>query len=406
MEVFARAIALETNLVSLRAAIASRLREITSCEAVVLCDYVQSRHQYEAVSSTDSPGEPVRLQPLDARGFLAKWLRVNLEPLVVPDATRVLDYLPERERDWLVSAGIRVCQPLVSGHRLAGVLLLLDRRETWQPAPGVIVSLKACAEHAAIACERVALAQAEGDRREAAYRAQQLAVTGQLAASVAHEVRNPLAAIRSNVQYVVEADPDQRGHDMLLRVIDEVDRINRVLSGLLGLSRPHELELTDLDFVEVCEQSLALMHGYLKGRHITIGRQFACRPLPVRGDADELRQVFLNVLLNAYQATPEFGSISMTSGMSPTNTLGTETDGILATLTIADTGPGISEDRLSHIFEPFYSTKKAGTGLGLPICLQIMNRHGGQIRVESQVGRGTTVILTLPLRTVPWPTSS
>jgi signal transduction histidine kinase len=331
----------------------------------------------------------------DGLGPLARWLRVNDEPLVIPSQPAVFNYLPAVERNALTACSAIVCVPLVATHRLLAFVVLASGAGKWRPEASVVPLLGRCGRHAATVAEGVSRQHAERERLRAASRSQQLAVAGQVAAAVAHEVRNPLTTIRSSVQYVIDSPAEWRNKaDMLRVVIAEVDRINRAVSGVLGLSRPHEAALVDLDAAQVAEDAVAAMRPYLDHHRLVLDWQGGTRPLPVRGEADQLRQVFLNVLLNACQATPDGGCIAVSWNVVSNDS------GSLAAITICDTGCGMAPEQLKQAFEPFFTTRMNGTGLGLPICQGIMSRHGGSIRLQSEVGHGTTTVLTLPLRSM------
>jgi two-component system NtrC family sensor kinase len=207
------------------------------------------------------------------------------------------------------------------------------------------------------------------------------------------------------VQYVLKAHGLSDRHEELLQnVLEEVDRIGHTITGLLTLSRPRELQLSDIDLVDVAERSMKLMDSYAEGARVTMSANFECRPLPIRGDANELGQVFVNVMLNACQAMPYGGRLDISSKLLQDGAaLGPQTP--FAAIAVRDDGPGIAPDHINKVFDPFFTTKTTGTGLGLPICQDIMTRHGGQIRLDSEPGQGTTVSITAPLRLATWPAS-
>jgi two-component system sensor histidine kinase HydH len=316
---------------------------------------------------------------------------VNALPLLVPDDDRVLAYLFEDERRALEACEARVCLPLLVRGRLGSIMLLgrpngrvpriADRRHL----------LQRCADQAALAFDRAAEAEAERERLQAVSRTQQLAAAGQLAAAMAHEIRNPLAVIRSGVQLVAQTGADSAEQRQLLtEVVGEVDRINRAISNVLGFSRPRELSLARIDLRGVVDHALTLLEPYCSHHGIGVERHLPEAPVPAMADAGELHQVLLNVLLNACQASPDGGRIEIR--MTTAEAAGRRQ--ILTT--IADAGRGMTDAEQAKAFEPFFTTKANGTGLGLSICRQIMARHGGGIDLHSVVARGTTVTLRLP----------
>ena len=402
LEDLARSTSLVSDIDVLHRTICARIREIAACEAVVLCEYVPAREGFMASEANDLEPDAAAAIAFPATGRLAKWLRVNEEPLAIPENRGVFDFLDPDERDLLTACRARVCLPLVAVNRLVGILLLADRRSAWRLTADELEFLGTCGRQVAIACESAYLQRAERERLKTAARAQQLAVAGQLAAAVAHEVRNPLHAIRSSVQYVLNSKAEGPRRDELLQnVLEEVDRIGHTITGLLTLSRPRELQLVDVDLVDVAERSMKLVDPYADGARVRLSANFDCRPLPIRGDPNELGQVFVNVMMNACQAMLHGGHIEVSSALVQDGSV-VEDQAPLAMIEVRDDGPGIAPDHLSKVFDPFFTTKTTGTGLGLPICLDIMTRHGGQIRLDSQVGLGTTVSIAAPLRQAAW----
>jgi len=388
-----RELAHASDPAAFQALAAERFQGLAACTGAMFFAVTADASRFDGAGlsgATAVPSPPT----FEARGALAKWLRVNGETLVLADRPEVVDYLPADERDRLRSLAAVACVPLALADRLVAFIVLSTVDPQWRATSALVARLDACGRQAAMVAESVAVHYHERLRLEAASRAQQLAVAGQLAAAVAHEVRNPLTTIRSSVQFVLESPTAWTNKTELLRqVMSEVDRINRSISGVLGLNRPQALALADLDLAELVEASLALFQPYFNHHCLTLDRRHDDGPLPVRGDPGQLRQVLLNVLLNACQATPDGGRLAVRFGRT-TGPGGAPA----AAVQIVDSGPGIPADHLARIFEPFFTTKVNGTGLGLSICLDIMSRHHGSIRLDSQVGDGTTVHLTLPLR--------
>jgi signal transduction histidine kinase len=292
---------------------------------------------------------------------------------------------------------VTICLPLTIGHRLLAVALL-SAPNLKHPPTSLSSALNTAGGQGAAAIEALEARLSERDRLTAASRAQQLAMAGQLAASVAHEVRNPLATISSSVEYALNSPSDWSSKTEVLRdVMGEIDRINRTLSGMLSLTRPQPPELTDLDLATLVEEGLRPLQSYVDHHQISLILPSAGPTLSVRADAGQIRQVLLNVLLNACQATPSGGRIHvLTKAERPDPASGGATGE--AVVVITDSGPGVPAEQLTRVFDPFFTTKPAGTGLGLSTSLEIMKAHGGWIRLESTIGHGTTVVLTLPLR--------
>ena len=227
---------------------------------------------------------------------------------------------------------------------------------------------------------KVAALQAEVARQE------RLAAMGTLAAGVAHEIRNPLSSIKGFATYFrTKFEPGSRDHELAGVMIGEADRLNRVVSELLELTRPSELRLTETEPAALLRHALRLVEDDCRSRGIEIRTRFADTGM-VSLDSDRMLQALLNLLLNAIQAMPDGGALTV-SAQAVRDRL---------ELRVADTGHGIPRQDLDRVFDPYFTTKNQGTGLGLATVRTIVEAHGGRVRVESEPGRGTEVILDLP----------
>ncbi|MEW6530956.1 MAG: ATP-binding protein [Thermodesulfobacteriota bacterium] len=218
---------------------------------------------------------------------------------------------------------------------------------------------------------------------------EKFAALGRLSAGVAHEIRNPLNSIRGFIQYFQKKLPleeeDYRYTDLM---VTEVDRLNRVISKLLAYSKPREPRLAVRSADEILDHCVRVLQREAMEAGVDIVRQPAPQaetPL-VLMDTDQITQVFLNILLNAIEATPKGGKVTISRG--------NEQDGKL-TIVVEDSGEGIPRENHDKLFDPFFTTKRKGTGLGLAIVKSIVEGHGGDIEVESEPGRGSRFIVTL-----------
>ncbi len=223
--------------------------------------------------------------------------------------------------------------------------------------------------------------------QEKLIRSQRLAAIGQLAGSVSHELRNPLSVLRSSAYYLrsklTEADEKVRKH---LNIIEEeIGRSDQIVTDLLDFSRtkPPTLQRTFLNYI--VEESLSRIE--VPG-NVTVELELAEGLPALRADTFQLEQVLMNLLTNAIQAMPAGGGLTVRT---------TERDGLLL-LTVSDTGEGISAEHLNDIFEPLFTTKSRGIGLGLAVCRALVENHKGTITVDSTVGKGTTFTVTFPAR--------
>jgi two-component system NtrC family sensor kinase len=221
-----------------------------------------------------------------------------------------------------------------------------------------------------------------------------LAAVGELAASVAHEINNPLYAARNSL-YLVEQDmpPDAPQRHFLTIAQNELGRIARIITRMRDFYRParDELELTEVN--DLLAETIELVQTHLRHGHVTVTASF-CPNLPLLvAHPDQLRQVFLNLMLNACDAMPNGGQLHISTELSCRN----ERDEQWVVVAVRDTGVGINPEHMPHLFEPFYTTKPQGTGLGLAISAHIVTQHGGHIQVESTPGVGSTFTVLLPV---------
>ena len=219
-------------------------------------------------------------------------------------------------------------------------------------------------------------------------RKEKLAAIGDLAAGVAHEIRNPLSSIKGIASYYKNKfEDDSNDKEMAGIMIEEVDRLSRVINELLEFARPKELNRKPSDINKLLEHSTRLVEQEATTQDIDIQLNLTPNPVEADVDPDRLTQCFLNLFLNALQAMKGGGKL----------TIFTSTDGKgNITIDIKDSGSGISEENLSKIFDPYFTTKPKGTGLGLAIVHKIIEAHQGQIKVRSIIGQGTVFSIVLP----------
>lgn len=225
--------------------------------------------------------------------------------------------------------------------------------------------------------------------RQEIERHRRLAAVGRLAAGVAHEIRNPLSSIKGFATYFRERYPDIPEDEKVARImIQEVDRLNRVVSQLLDFARPVPVSIKAVNLGAFLADSLKLVERQAQERGVAL--QLACPPTvaTVRLDPDRISQVLLNLYLNGVDAMPEGGKLTVSAGL--------ENDGHAVRISVADTGEGIKPEHLAQVFDPFFTTKGAGTGLGLAIAHNIIEAHGGDMRIDSRPGRGTRISFCLP----------
>ncbi len=224
-------------------------------------------------------------------------------------------------------------------------------------------------------------------------RAEQLKSLGEIAVGLAHEIKNPLAGIKSSMEVLHdEATCSEEDRDVLLKVIAEIRRIEMLLKDLLSFARPPKPQLLPVDINGILEATLELSvdAGAASSSGVASERSFDRRIPSTMADPMQIKQVFLNLILNAVEAMNGKGTLRV-------ETMYNETDHAIE-IVIADTGKGIDNEHIENLFHPFFTTKPKGTGLGLAISKRLIEEHGGTISVQSMPGRGTTFTIKLPVR--------
>jgi signal transduction histidine kinase len=242
------------------------------------------------------------------------------------------------------------------------------------------------------------MTQFQEERLKKLFHADKLATVGELAAGAAHEIRNPLTSIRSTVQFLKKDLPPEK-HGYVEGVIEEVDRIDGIIRGLLSLSKSSELHLSRVDLREALQQTLLLLDPELKRNRIAVNQEMRIGDPTVEADQAQVKQVFLNVLLNSVQSMPGGGTITVHLADRPDGKREESIDSVRVTL--SDNGPGMPEETIRRVFDPFFTTKENGTGLGLSITYGIVHGHGGEIDIASKTdpsSHGTSVTIRLPRR--------
>jgi PAS domain S-box-containing protein len=225
-------------------------------------------------------------------------------------------------------------------------------------------------------------------------RAERLATLGQVAAGIAHEIRNPLVGIGSNAHLLLdEFDSKDPRHADLEMILKETKRLDRIVNQIIDYARPRELAPVLYPVNDLVDEVVKLLDSTLTAKHLTVTRSLSPALTPVHADHDQLKQVLLNILHNAIDASNEGTTIDVTAFELPRG----QNAGMV--IKITDHGVGIPDEALTHVFEPFFTSgKRQGTGLGLAICRNIIESHGGDIQITSEVGKGTSVRIWLPLR--------
>jgi len=228
--------------------------------------------------------------------------------------------------------------------------------------------------------------------------AEKMAAVGKLAAGVAHEVNNPLASISSVVQIMQRNTASETEKKQFGLIMGEIARISRIVRELLAFSRPiHRERYDEVHIDALLDHAAHLLQYDKRSNQIQVDISHGADACPVRGDSDRLLLVFTNIMLNAFDAMD--GAMNRSARLR----IASRCRGDSLVVAFEDNGPGMDQNLVHNAFAPFFTTKNPGegTGLGLWICYQIIENHDGTIRIDSEVGKGTTVTITLPQSSSP-----
>jgi signal transduction histidine kinase len=226
--------------------------------------------------------------------------------------------------------------------------------------------------------------------------AEHLATIGEIAAGVAHEIRNPLAGIAGAIEIITKGfPPDHPDREVLEDLRHEVQRIEKTLNDLLIYARPKPSHFGPTDLREITAQTLQLARQQIGSKKVKFAVEISPSLPRFRADSEQLHQVLLNLILNAIQALDDEGGLRVTARILDR---GEEGQAGQLEIAVSDTGPGIPPEHLERIFRPFYTTKRSGTGLGLSLCRRIISQHGGTLTAKSEIGHGSEFIIRLPFR--------
>ena len=371
----------------------SKVNQITPVQGIFLFLPDENTEKYKMQGLEDK-----NVSYFMGRGKLMNWLAVNERPLVVSESSSLLSYFSEEERKLLSRLNAELVYPLNVMNRISGILVMGKKVNGKEFDKKELELLSLLLGQAAFAIEHASLYEIQRDRLKRMYRTDRLAVLGELAAGAAHEIKNPLTSIRSTIQYLsndfdVESEKGQMMHELL----NETERINKIVQGLLSFARPSELNSMEVNLEQLINQTLLLVNNTLKKQRIEVEFEYFTEQTTIMGDAEQLKQVCLNIILNAVEAMKENDEshprtlyISMEEG----TLIDVRSRYLL--ISFEDTGKGIDEEDIENVFNPFFTTKEEGTGLGLAICFGIINRHKGELEVRSTLGKGTCFTIKLP----------
>jgi len=276
--------------------------------------------------------------------------------------------------------------PVESGGRVGGVLLL--GRANDEPLDAKDYALaRQLADGAGSILENAGLAADLEHARGLLQRADRLSALGTLAAGVAHEIRNPLVSVRTFIQLLPERVDDEEFRTSFRELaLKEIERICELITDLLSFSRPSPADREPASLNEIASQIVRLLEPEARKRDVTITADFTDLVPIVVVHESQVKQVLMNVVLNAIQACAGHGSVTVT----------TQVDAAGCVIEVADTGVGMTPEQREHMFDPFFTTKDNGSGLGLYIANRIVSDHGGRIEARPREGGGTIFTITFP----------
>jgi len=297
----------------------------------------------------------------------------------------------------LGSHGLRaaVCAPLTAQHGVVGALVVLGQdRASW--GTHSVRLLEAVGAQVGVAIENARLytrvsryAEELAHSQAQLIQAEKLAAMGRLTASIAHELNNPLQAIQNCLHLIIHrALGEEKRKKYLHMAEEEVERLISTVQRMLDFYRPSPKQHRATDVHEVIEDVFALANKRLQRGRVQVRRAYGTDVPALNAIKNQLKQVFLNLVVNAIESMPEGGTLAVRTSLSG--------DGKWVSIAFQDQGAGLSQQAMAHLFEPFYTTKTKGTGLGLSVSYGIIEQHGGNILVESTEGRGSCFTVKLP----------
>lgn len=360
----------------------------------------RERAFHVAVSHNLSPDHVDRITFAFEAG-VPGWVVNHRQTLVISDASD-----DPRVHPYVVEEGVQsvLATPMIAHDKVVGVLNLYAKKSVNIFDDSAVRLAEIYAAQAAVAIENARLVselrhaaaelEARVERRtrqlretqEQIIRAEKLAVVGRLAASVAHEVNNPLQSMALQLQLLTDERLADGLQERLVILQKEVARISAIVRRLLDFQRRKPGERSSQSVAELLQDVLVLAGKQLQNSRVEVINKACAQELTIEVVPDQMKQVFLNLVLNAVDAMPHGGKLNIATCWS---------DG-LVTIAFTDTGDGMSPETLEKLFEPFFSTKQEGSGLGLAISHEIVSEHGGSLEAISAPGEGSTFIVGLP----------
>lgn len=375
--------------------IVAKVKQICPVESVYIFLLDENTGKFKL--QNEAKNKPVTLTN---RSRLISWLSVNEKHLIISRHPDIVSYFPPEEQEIIRQLGAELIFPLKIMNQINGTIFLGKKTDGAPFTEQELNLLSILINQATFAIEHASLYEQQTERLKKMYRTDRLATLGELAAGAAHEIRNPLTAIRSTIQYLSKdfsADPVKS--EMVTELISEVERINKIVQGLLSFARPSDLNTSDINIEQLINQTLLLVTNTLRKQNVEVEFEYFTDNTTIQGDAEQLKQVFLNIILNAIEAmgkNPPERSRTLIISIEKGTPINTHSRYLI--ISFEDSGKGIEQKNIENVFNPFFTTKEEGTGLGLAICYGIINRHEGEIEVKSVPDKGTCMNIKLPQR--------
>ena len=375
--------------------IVAKVKQICPVESVYIFLLDENTGKFKL--QNEAKNKPVTLTN---RSRLVSWLSVNEKHLIISRHPDIVSYFPPEEQEIIRQLGAELIFPLKIMNQINGTIFLGKKTDGAPFTEQELNLLSILINQATFAIEHASLYEQQTERLKKMYRTDRLATLGELAAGAAHEIRNPLTAIRSTIQYLSKdfsADPVKS--EMVTELISEVERINKIVQGLLSFARPSDLNTSDINIEQLINQTLLLVTNTLRKQNVEVEFEYFTDNTTIQGDAEQLKQVFLNIILNAVEAmgkNPPERSRTLIISIEKGTPINTHSRYLI--ISFEESGKGIEQKNIENVFNPFFTTKEEGTGLGLAICYGIINRHEGEIEVKSVPDKGTCINIKLPQR--------
>lgn len=338
--------------------IVAKVKQICPVESVYIFLLDENTGKFKL--QNEAKNKPVTLTN---RSRLISWLSVNEKHLIISRHPDIVSYFPPEEQEIIRQLGAELIFPLKIMNQINGTIFLGKKTDGAPFTEQELNLLSILINQATFAIEHASLYEQQTERLKKMYRTDRLATLGELAAGAAHEIRNPLTAIRSTIQYLSKdfsADPVKS--EMVTELISEVGRINKIVQGLLSFARPSDLNTSDINIEQLINQTLLLVTNTLRKQNVEVEFEYFTDNTTIQGDAEQLKQVFLNIILNAIEAmgkNPPERSRTLIISIEKGTPINTHSRYLI--ISFEDSGKGIEQKNIENVFNPFFTTKEEGT---------------------------------------------